>query len=84
MSDVVRRLLAVTAVCAFTASAAQEPELDAYTGFKMTGDWELVRNNCTTEWLQGSMVKVDPVDAGQTEPVAIRSGYRIKNHHLPG
>jgi len=23
-----------------------EPELDAATGLKMTGDWELVRNNC--------------------------------------
>jgi mono/diheme cytochrome c family protein len=28
------------------AAAAQDPELDAYTGLKMTGDWELVRNNC--------------------------------------
>lgn len=26
---------------------AAEPELDPVTGFKMTGDWELVRGNCT-------------------------------------
>jgi hypothetical protein len=25
---------------------AQEPELDPATGLKVTGDWELVRNNC--------------------------------------
>ncbi len=24
-----------------------EPEIDPVTGFKMTGDWELVRGNCT-------------------------------------
>ena len=27
--------------------AATEPELDPVTGFKMTGDWEVVRANCT-------------------------------------
>ena len=27
-------------------SAADEPELDPFTGLKKTGDWELVRNNC--------------------------------------
>ncbi len=27
--------------------AASEPQLDPVTGFKMTGDWELVRGNCT-------------------------------------
>jgi len=26
---------------------ATEPEIDPVTGFKMTGDWELVRGNCT-------------------------------------
>lgn len=26
---------------------AAEPEIDPATGFKMTGDWELVRGNCT-------------------------------------
>ena len=25
---------------------AAEPELDAFSGLKMAGDWELVRNNC--------------------------------------
>ena len=25
---------------------AAEPELDPFTGLKMTGDWEVVRNNC--------------------------------------
>jgi hypothetical protein len=28
------------------AATANEPELDPFTGLKMTGDWELVRNNC--------------------------------------
>lgn len=28
------------------AGQAQEPELDAVTGLKIDGDWELVRNNC--------------------------------------
>ena len=27
--------------------AASEPQLDPVTGMKMTGDWELVRGNCT-------------------------------------
>ena len=26
--------------------AAAQPELDAFSGLKMAGDWELVRNNC--------------------------------------
>lgn len=26
---------------------AAEPKIDPVTGFKMTGDWELVRGNCT-------------------------------------
>jgi hypothetical protein len=46
MNGVARRLLAVAAVCTFAAATAQEPELDAFTGLKMTGDWELARNNC--------------------------------------
>jgi mono/diheme cytochrome c family protein len=29
-----------------TGAAAKEPELDAFTGLRMTGDWELVRANC--------------------------------------
>ena len=28
-------------------AVAAEPALDPVTGFKMTGDWELVRSNCT-------------------------------------
>ena len=27
--------------------AASEPQLDPVTGMKMTGDWDLVRGNCT-------------------------------------
>ena len=27
-------------------AVAAEPELDPFTGLKMTGDWEVVRNNC--------------------------------------
>ena len=27
-------------------AAAQEPEIDSATGFRKTGDWELVRANC--------------------------------------
>ena len=38
-------LAALTAGIAVTAAAA-EPELDAFTGLRKTGDWELVRNNC--------------------------------------
>jgi hypothetical protein len=29
------------------AAAVSEPAIDAATGFKMTGDWQLVRGNCT-------------------------------------
>jgi hypothetical protein len=28
------------------AALAKEPGIDAFTGFPMTGDWELVRANC--------------------------------------
>ena len=28
------------------SSVAQEPGIDPFTGFPMTGDWELVRANC--------------------------------------
>jgi hypothetical protein len=27
---------------------AAEPQLDPFTGLKMTGDWEVVRNNCVS------------------------------------
>ena len=30
-----------------TLAVAAEPELDAISGLKMTGDWEIVRANCT-------------------------------------
>ena len=31
---------------ATSVSLAEAPALDAFTGLKMAGDWELVRNNC--------------------------------------
>ncbi len=39
---------AVAAALLFLAlsASAEEVEIDAFTGFKKTGDWELVRNNC--------------------------------------
>jgi mono/diheme cytochrome c family protein len=44
------RLAAILAVSLAVATAAQAaaeaPELDPLTGLKMTGDWQLVRNNC--------------------------------------
>ena len=47
MSRRARRLLVIAAACSVTAAAAaQEPALDAFSGLRMTGDWELVRNNC--------------------------------------
>ena len=36
----------LVAILIASASMAQEPEIDAFTGFKKTGDWELVRANC--------------------------------------
>lgn len=46
VNRVARPLLAVAAICVFAAATAEEPALDAFTGLKMTGDWELARNNC--------------------------------------
>ena len=42
------KLLLVLGAAFFVAmdAAAQEVELDAFTGLRMNGDWELVRNNC--------------------------------------
>ena len=41
------RLLALIALVPIAAvSLAAAPELDPATGLKVTGDWELVRNNC--------------------------------------
>ncbi len=41
------RIATFAAVLAFSQLAnGADAELDPATGFKMTGDWELVRNNC--------------------------------------
>ena len=34
------------AIAAAAQAAAETPERDPLTGLKMTGDWQLVRNNC--------------------------------------
>ena len=39
-------LISISLLPAGRIAFAQVPELDAFTGFKMSGDWELVRNNC--------------------------------------
>lgn len=36
----------IAAILIASAGMTQEPEIDAFTGFKKTGDWELVRANC--------------------------------------
>lgn len=42
-----RQLVAVIGLLACAGAAqADEPEVDAFTGLKMAGDWELVRANC--------------------------------------
>jgi hypothetical protein len=42
-----RYLLAVSASVLFASGAsAQDAEIDEFTGFRKTGDWELVRANC--------------------------------------
>jgi hypothetical protein len=44
-----KSLLILITIALFSAGSiafAQEAELDPFTGFKMSGDWELVRNNC--------------------------------------
>ena len=42
-----RRFPAVVLIAlAASSSVGEEPALDAFTGLRMTGDWELVRNNC--------------------------------------
>ncbi len=41
-----RYLASVAALLAAAVVLADEPELDAFTGLKKAGDWELVRNNC--------------------------------------
>jgi mono/diheme cytochrome c family protein len=39
-------LAGIVASLALGQGLAAEPELDPVTGLKMTGDWEVVRNNC--------------------------------------
>jgi len=41
-----RAVLAASAMLIAFLARADEPALDPYTGFKMTGDWETVRANC--------------------------------------
>ena len=41
-----RTLTTALAIIVCAAAMAGEPELDPATGLKMTGDWEIVRNNC--------------------------------------
>jgi len=44
---VARQLIAVALGLAIAGTVvADDPKLDPYTGLKMTGDWEVVRNNC--------------------------------------
>jgi len=42
----VRPPLAICIVFLGMVASAQEPEIDGATGFRKTGDWELVRANC--------------------------------------
>ena len=47
MIRIMRTLLAVAALLAASAFAnTDNVQLDPFTGLKMAGDWELVRNNC--------------------------------------
>jgi len=39
-------LAAFAAILPAQDARAQEPAVDSSTGLKLTGDWELVRNNC--------------------------------------
>ena len=41
-------LAGIIAIAAVGQAAAEEPEIDPFTGLKMTGDWQLVRNNCVS------------------------------------
>lgn len=41
------RLVATVMCLAIARVAAQEPAFDPATGLKLTGDWKLVRDNCT-------------------------------------
>ena len=39
-------LAGIAALAVFGRGLATEPEIDPFTGLKMTGDWQLVRANC--------------------------------------
>ena len=41
-----RRLLTLALLLIILPAAAEEPEIDAFSGFPKTGVWELVRANC--------------------------------------
>lgn len=41
-----RLIVGIAAMLVSTAANAQEPEIDSMTGFRKTGDWEVVRANC--------------------------------------
>ena len=41
-------IVGLAASVAFGHALAADVELDPATGLKMTGDWQLVRNNCTS------------------------------------
>ena len=41
-----RRLIFLAWLLIALPAFAQEPEIDAFSGFPKTGDWELVRANC--------------------------------------
>lgn len=38
--------LGMASILLAVGAGAQEPEIDSFTGFRKTGDWELVRANC--------------------------------------
>jgi len=46
MKGIGSMLPVVALLLATSATVAQETEIDAFTGLKKTGDWELVRANC--------------------------------------
>ncbi len=41
-----RPLVLIAMLAASSSTSAADVEIDPFTGFRMTGDWELVRNNC--------------------------------------
>ncbi len=42
----VATLIGIAGLAAFGQGIAAEPEIDPFTGLRMTGDWQLVRANC--------------------------------------